>query len=98
MELDYNYEAGRIFAEDRAGKLLAEIRFPADENGLVHIVSTFVDPSLRGQGIADQLVRTAIAQIKGRGTKAIATCSYVMAWFGKHPEESDVLADKGAQE
>ncbi len=92
MTLNYQYEPDRIFALDDSGKLLAEIRFPTTKNGVVNFAGTFVDPSLRGQGIGDQLVRAAIAIIKERGIKATVTCSYVKAWFGKHPDEADVLA------
>lgn len=97
-ELNYKYEPDRIFAEDHGGKLLAEIKFPATEDGLVNFAGTFVDPALRGQGIGDQMVRAAIAEIRKRGAKAIATCPYVKAWFSRHPEESDVLIDTGARE
>lgn len=96
MKLDYRYAHDRIFAEDHNGKLLAQIKFPATDDGLVDFASTFVEPSLRGQGIADQLVRAAIAEVRGRGTKAVASCPYVVAWFDRHPEETDVL-DEGAQ-
>lgn len=98
MALDYKYELDRIFAEDQDGKLLAEIRFPTTEEGFVDFASTYVDPSLRGQGIGDQMVRAAIAEIRKRSAKAIVTCSYVKTWFGRHPEASDVLVDTGAQE
>lgn len=92
MTLNYQYEPDRIFARDASGKLLAEIKFPTTKKGIVNFASTFVDPSLRGQGIGDQLVRAALVLIKERGMKATVTCSYVKAWFGKHPDEADVLA------
>ncbi len=92
MKLNYQYEQDRIFAQDDSGKLLAEIRFPSIEDGVVNFSSTFVDPSLCGQGVGEQLVQAAIAKIKERGMKAVMTCSYVKAWFSKHPEEGDLLA------
>ena len=98
MALDYQYESNRIFTEDHAGKLLAEIQFPMTDKGFVNIAHTFVDASLRGQGVGDQLVRAVLAEIRKTGTKAIATCSYVKAWFDKHPEEADVLINADAQE
>jgi predicted GNAT family acetyltransferase len=98
MELDYKYEQDRIFAEDHAGKLLAEINFPTTEDGFVDFAGTYVDLSLRGQGIGDQLVRAAIVEIRKRGVKSIVTCPYVKTWFSRHSEASDVLADTGAQE
>ena len=55
---------GRIWAEDQAGKLVAEITFPETAPGVYTMDHPFVDPSLRGQGMADQLVRAALAQIR----------------------------------
>ena len=91
MKLDYIDEKDRIYAKDDTGILLAEIKFPTVSDGLVNFTSTFVDPSLRGQGVGEQLVRAAISKIKEQGMMAEITCSYVKAWFGKHPEETDVL-------
>lgn len=86
-------EENRVFAEDENGNLIAEITFPAVYEGLVDIDHTFVDASLRGQGVADQLVRTAIECIKNNGRRATASCSYAVRWFDKHPEACDVLED-----
>ena len=47
---------------------------------------TFVDASLRGQGVADRLVRAALEQIQANGGTAAATCSYAAAWLDKHPQ------------
>ncbi len=52
---------------------------------------TFVDGSLRGRGVADQLVRAAVRQVRGRGGKARLVCSYARSWFANHPEEADLL-------
>ncbi len=91
MKLSYQYESDRIYANDDAGKLIAEIDFPIVEGEIVDFNHTFVDPSLRGQGVGDQLVRAAIQKIKERGMKAVVTCSFVKDWFSKHPEEVDLL-------
>lgn len=91
MTLHYQYTPGRIFAKDDSGKLLADIRFPVIRDGVVNFASTFVDPSLRGQGVGDQLVQSAIVKIKEQNRKAVITCSYVKAWFDKHPEEAELL-------
>ena len=44
-----------IYQQD--GQTLAEITFPAFEEGVVNIDHTFVDPVLRGQGVAGQLMQ-----------------------------------------
>jgi predicted GNAT family acetyltransferase len=83
----------KIFIENESKKLLAKITFPACEDGVVDIDHTFVDDSLRGQGIADKLMRAAITQIRESNLKAKVTCPYAKSWFKKHPEQSDLLIE-----
>jgi len=87
----FKHETGHIFAEDGSGNLVAEIVFPTGPNGVVDIERTFVDPSLRGQGIADQLMRAAVEDIRKTGAKTTVTCEYAQRWFSKHPDQVDVL-------
>lgn len=88
--MEFQHEKGRVFALDPSGKLVAEITFPVS-NGVANIDHTFVDGSLRGQGVAGQLVRAAAEQIRADGLKAQLTCSYAVRWFSEHPEQSDLL-------
>lgn len=87
--MEFQKETGRIYAE-RDGQLIAEITFP-EEDGVAVIDHTFVDGSLRGQGVAGQLVRAAAGQIRDQGKKARAVCTYARAWFDRHPEQADLL-------
>lgn len=84
--MEFQQETGRIFAQDAQGKLLAEITFPTVD-GVARIDHTFVDDSLRGQGIAGQLVAAAVAQIRSEGKKARPVCSYAVRWWGEHADE-----------
>lgn len=72
--MDFQEEPGRIFAM-QDGTLIAEITFP-EQDGVAVFDHTFVDGSLRGRGVADQLVRAAVRQVRGRGGKARLVCSY----------------------
>ena len=92
--MDFKYESDRIYLNHSSGKLLAEITFPESSDGIVVINHTFVDNSLRGQGVAGKLVEEAAKSIKKAGKKAIPTCSYAVAWFQKHKEYDDILANK----
>lgn len=82
--MNYIIENNRIYSEDESGKLLAEITFYEKENGVFCIDHTFTDDSLRGQGIAGQLVRLAADKIQEMGGKVTATCSYAKHWLEKH--------------
>ena len=86
-EIVFKTAAERIYAEDENGRLIAEITFPA-QDGVATINHTFVDDSLRGQGVAGKLVKAACEKIRTDGNKIAATCSYAASWLEKHPEFS----------
>lgn len=67
-------------------KVLARITFPEREPGVCCIEHTIVDDSLRGQGIAGQLVQRAVEAIQAMGCQVTATCSYAAHWLEKHPQ------------
>jgi predicted GNAT family acetyltransferase len=90
--MDFTTEKNRIFKQDESGKILAEILFPDEGPGTAAITRTFVDGSLEGQGIADKLMKAAVAEIKAQGKQAAPVCSYAVKWFEKHPEHKDLLA------
>lgn len=90
--MEWKIEKHQIRYEE-AGKVLAEITFPyyIEEEKVYEFDHTFVNPSLRGQGIAGTLVEKAIAEVKGQGGKILPTCPYVKTWFTRHKEEEGIL-------
>lgn len=82
--MDFQTESNRIYKEDENGKVIAEITFPETEKGVFCIDHTFVDDSIRGQGVAGQLVQLAAEKIQAQGGKVTATCSYAKHWLEKH--------------
>ena len=89
--MDFITEKDRIYATDSSGKIIAEVTFPT-EDGVSTIDHTFVDPSLRGQGVAGKLVKLAADHILAEGNRIAAICSYAVAWFKRHPEYSLVCS------
>lgn len=83
--MNYTVETDRIYATDPTGKTIAEVTFPT-KDGISTIDHTFVDKSLRGQGVATELVKLAADKILADGNKIGATCTYALAWFHRHPE------------
>ena len=57
-------------------KVVAEIDFPSTNENEITITHTFVDESLRGQGMAKKLVLEVIAIAKEKNLTLKATCSY----------------------
>lgn len=54
---------------------------------------TEVPPELRGRGIAEQLVRAALADAGTAGIKVVPACSYVARFIERHREFQALLAD-----
>ncbi len=84
--MKYQVEENRIYTEDENGKVLAEITFVKKNDRTYDIDHTFVDDTLRGQGIASVLVEKAVKEIRSRGFEVSATCSYAKKWMEKHLE------------
>jgi len=55
---------------------------------------TFVPPEMRGRGIAQLLVEALVADARAHGFTIVPQCSYVDALFRRHPEWSDLLAER----
>ncbi|WP_182405866.1 GNAT family N-acetyltransferase [Mitsuokella multacida] len=84
----FHEESGRIYAEDEMGKVIAEIVFPEVRPGVCEIMHTYVDNSLRGQGIAGKLMTLAVTAIKRDGKTVTASCSYAVKWLSRRDAES----------
>ena len=74
----------RISQKDENGRVIAEITFPETSPGIFVIDHTFVDESLRSQGVASKLVQAAVDEIKKRGGQVQVTCSYAKKWLKEH--------------
>ena len=74
-------EENRIYATNIDNETVAEVTFYEIENGVYNIDHTFVDDSLRGQGIGSKLVQEAVNTIKGKGAQIQATCPFASKWM-----------------
>ena len=91
--MDYIYEDNRIYAKQEDQLLLAEVTFPKRDDSRVNLDHVYVDPNLRGQGVAGELVRKAYEFIKEKNLLIIATCPYAIAWFKRHPDYQDIVVN-----
>jgi predicted GNAT family acetyltransferase len=91
FEMRFIKETNRIYAEDETGKTIAEVTFPEFRSGVVVVDHTFVDESLRGMGVAGQLMEECHNMLEKDGRKAVLTCPYAVKWYVERPENKDVL-------
>lgn len=89
--MEYIYESNRIYAEQDDHLLLAEVTFPARDSHRVNIDHVYVDPSLRGQGVASDLMLMAYKAIKEKGLEIVAKCPYAISWFKRHEDYQDIV-------
>lgn len=91
MELDFCYENNSFFIKDDSGKKIAEVTFPEKAFKVIDLNHTFVDDSLRGQGVAGKLVKKVAEFAAENEMKIVPTCSYAASWFEKHEEYKNLV-------
>lgn len=89
--MEFKQGSNRIYLENQEGTLIAEVTFPPVSRDLVNINHTFVDDSLRGQGIAGKLMEETANKLQQEGKKALLTCSYAVKWFEKNEQYKELI-------
>lgn len=89
--MNFTHASNKIFMLDNNNKIIAEVTFPDIDENTVNINHTYVDDSLRGQGIAGKLMKEAAEQLRSQNKKAVLTCSFAVSWFERNQEYKDLL-------
>jgi uncharacterized protein len=63
-------------------------------DGAMTLTHTETPLQARGQGIASQLVRGVLEDVRSRGLKVVPRCAFVRAYMIRHPDFHDLLAVK----
>lgn len=82
-------EQGAFYMEDR-GQRIGEMTYRRLGSARILIDHTFVDPALRGRGVARQLLDAAVDWARRTDTRISATCSYVLVQFRRDATLADV--------
>lgn len=91
--IQHQQEASRgAFVIQKDGRRIAEMTYTRSKPSLVVVDHTYVDPSLRGQGVARQLQDAMVAWARETQTKVVPVCSYVKVQFDRDASIRDVLA------
>ena len=93
--MEWKFDNGRIYSVSETGELMAEATYVCLDNGDLNINHTYVNPSLRGQGVADQMMKVVAEYLRDNKRKAVASCSYANGWFEKNGESyADIISGK----
>ncbi len=84
-----NNEARNRFELEENGELaFANYRRSGDVFTIPHVEAAM---ALRGKGSASRLMEGIVVIARENHYKIHPTCSYAMAWFRRHPEQSDLV-------
>ncbi|OTG62661.1 GNAT family N-acetyltransferase [Acinetobacter silvestris] len=87
-----NKQQGEFFLDDAQGQRIAEISYVWRADDQIIADHTWVDDSLRGQGVARQLLDVLVVFAREHNLKIIPTCSYVDVMFKRDQSLADVAA------
>lgn len=91
--MEFQISKGRVFALDEQQEVIAEATYVPVRSTIVDIDHTYVSPALRGQGIAGKLMEALADELRARGLKAIASCSYAEIWLERNRAAyADIIA------
>lgn len=90
--MEYKISENKIsYIVDNAELAAASFMSVPGKTNVINLYKVMVDESLRGQGIAGQLVQKVAEKCRAEGLQIKPTCSYAVSWFKKHPEYVDLL-------
>lgn len=91
--MEWKYESERIYSTDENGELMAEVTFFHKTDNEINIDHVYVNPILRGKGVAGKAMLIMVDYLRNNELKATATCSYANSWFQKNRSlYQDVIA------
>lgn len=84
---------GMFFVEED-GNIVGHLRYSLQENGIMILDHTEVDPSMSGKGLASKLVRHSVDFAREKNYKVHPLCTYAAKQFERHGEYKEVLLNQ----
>ena len=81
----------RLRYEVHVGGQLAGFAAYSRHADTITIIHTEIEPAFEHHGLAGQLARFALADIRQRGLKVIPTCPFFAEYIREHPEYDDLV-------
>ncbi|MNH98261.1 Acetyltransferase (GNAT) family protein [compost metagenome] len=83
-------QEGNAFVIKEDGSVIAEVTFKPFGEGTIVIDHTYVAEEMRGQKLAEDLIRRVVEHARETNQKIIPACSYADAQFRRRKEYEDV--------
>jgi uncharacterized protein len=78
------------------GELAGFVTYHIRHDGaVINLIHTEIDPKFQGSGLAGQLARATLDDIRARHLSVLPSCPYIRSWIGKHPDYADLVAKRG---
>jgi predicted GNAT family acetyltransferase len=90
MTVEHDPGRHRFFVRHQEGE--SELTYQPAGDDVLDFLHTGVPRPLRGQGIAEALVKAALDFARAEGKRVIPSCPFVASWIDEHPEEGDLVA------
>lgn len=91
MPIDRQTESQRSRFELEQDGAIAWLEFEIDGQGWITLWHTEVPPTLRGQGIAGELAKTALEFAREKKLQVDVMCPLVARYIREHPEYKDLV-------
>jgi uncharacterized protein len=88
-------DEARYEARTDDGALAGFAAYQLAEN-LIVMTHTEVDPAYAGQGVATELIRGALDDVRARHLAVLPLCPFVLAFIQRHPEYGDLVFEQAA--
>jgi len=85
-----NDKSNSVFVTEVDGKE-AYLRYTMKGENVIDFIYTYTPPELRGNGLAEKIVREGFLFAKGSKLKVIPTCPYIMYFLSKNEEFRNLL-------
>jgi len=86
MNIQHNPAKHRYEAIDDGDGTVAGFADYRDRQGSRAFVHTEVSDAYSGQGVASELARFAVEDVRDAGLRLVPYCPYIARWLKKHPE------------
>ena len=89
VEVTHEPEHKRFVVKSERGE--SRLFYVRAGEGVVDFCSTYVEPSARGHGVGEWIVRAALEWARSEGLKVIPSCWFVGTVVRRHPEYRALL-------